>query len=122
MKSLLVICGSETLSRLFSQIFEKRGWTVESCCQYWDTAIARVAGKESFDAVIISDSFKDKSVLEMIKLIRSLRHRRSIALVIVARTESIDREAAIAAGADEMLVRPFNVNSLTWALERLVAG
>jgi len=122
MKSLLVIGGSETLSQLFVHIFGKRGWRVEACCDHWDTAVARVAGKQSFDAVILSDSFKDKSVVEMIKLIRSLELRRSVALVIVARTDEVNREAAIAAGADEVLVRPFNVNSLTWAIEKLVPG
>lgn len=122
MKSLLIIGGSETLSQLFVHIFGKRGWRVEACCDHWDTAIARVAGKQSFDAVILSDSFKAKSAVEMIKLIRSLAHRRSIALVMVARIGEINREAAIAAGADEVLVRPFNVNSLTWVLEKLVVG
>ena len=122
MKSLLVIGASETLSQLFVDIFGKRGWRVEACCDHWDTAIARVAGKKSFDAVILSDSLNDKSVVEMTKLIRSVGHRRSIALVIVTRTDEINREAAIAAGADEVLVRPFNVNSLTWAIEKLVVG
>jgi len=120
MKSLLVIGGSETLSRLFVRIFEQRGWTVEACLHHWDTAIARVAGNKSLDAVILCDSFKDKSVIEMIRLIRSLEHRRSIALVIVTGMRRINREEASAAGADELLVRPFNVNSLIWAIDNQV--
>jgi len=121
MKSLLVIGASDTLSRLFIEMFEKRGWRVEACGNHWDT-VARLAGNKSFDAVILTDSFKGESVVDLIKLIRSLAHRRSIPLVIVARTGETNREAAIAAGADEVLVRPFNVNSLTWAIEKLVAG
>ena len=120
MKSLLVIGESETLSRLLVLVFEQRDWTVEACLHHWDTAIARVAGKKSLDAVILCDSFKDKSVIEMIRLIRSVEHRRSIALVIVARMRGINREEAIAAGADELLVKPFNVISLIWTIDNLV--
>src|SRR5262245_54835688 len=119
MKSLLVIGGSETISRLFIQLFARRGWKVEACTNYWDTAIARLAGHQAFDAVILSDSFKDKPVIEMIKLIRSLQNRRSIALVIVSRVGEIDREEAIAAGADELLIKPINPNSLIWAIDKL---
>jgi len=119
MKSLLVIGGSETLSRLFIEMFEKRGWRVETSGKHWDTAIARLAGNKSFDAVILIDSFKDKLVVDLIKLIRSLEHRRLIALVIVARTGELTREAVIAAGGDELVIRPFSPNSLIWAIDKL---
>jgi len=72
MRSLLVIGASETLSRSFIEIFDKRGWRVETCGKHWDTAIARLAGNKSFDAVILTDSVLDKSVLDLIKLVRSL--------------------------------------------------
>jgi DNA-binding response OmpR family regulator len=92
---------------------------VEVCADYWDTAIARLAGTKSFDAVILADSFNDKSVIDLIKLIRSLEHRRLIALVIVAQTGELNRKAVIADGDDELLMRPFNPNSLIWAIDKL---
>ena len=116
MKSLLVIGGSEVISQLMVHIFEIRGWKVEACRHHWDTALARLAGHKSFDAVILTDSL-DKPVFEMIGLIRSVQHKRSLTLVVVAANREINRDAALAAGADELLVRPFNPNSLIWAIE-----
>jgi len=116
MKSLLVIGGSEVISQLMVHIFETRGWKVETCRHHWDTAIARLAGRKSFDAVILTDSL-DKSVFEMIRLIRSVQHKRSLKLVVVAANREFNRDAALAAGADELIVRPFNPNSLIWAIE-----
>ena len=116
MKSLLVIGGSEVISELMVHIFEIRGWKVEACRHHWDTAIARLAGRKSFDAVVLTDSL-DKSVFEMIRLIRSVQHKRTLTLVVVAANREINRDAALAGGADELIVRPFNPNSLIWAIE-----
>ena len=115
MKSLLVIGGSEVISQLMVHIFEIRGWKVEICRQHWDSAISRLAGHKSFDAAILTDSL-DKPVFEMIGLIRSVKHERQLTLVVVANRE-INRDAVLAAGADELLVRPFNPNALIWAIE-----
>jgi DNA-binding response OmpR family regulator len=75
-----------------------------------------LAGHKIFDAVILSDSL-DKSVFEMIRLIRAMTDKRSLTLVVVTRNREISRDAVLAAGADELLVRPFNPNSLIWAIE-----
>jgi DNA-binding response OmpR family regulator len=53
----------------------------------------------------------------MIRLIRSVQHRSLTLVVVVAANREINRDAALAAGADELLVRPFNPNSLIWAIE-----
>jgi|SRR5215471_2487447 len=121
MKSLLVIGGSEIISQLMVHIFEMRGWNVEACRRHWDTAIARLAGDKTFDAVILSDSLGDKSVFEMILLVRSLKQRKSLALVVVAGNPGIDSHAVLAAGADALFVRPFNPNSLIWTIEHCSA-
>jgi hypothetical protein len=31
MKSMLIVDGSETIAKLFGEIFEKRGWNVATC-------------------------------------------------------------------------------------------
>ena len=116
MKSLLVIGGSEVISQLMVHIFEIRGWKVEICRHHWDSAIARLAGHKSFDAAILTDSL-DKPVFEMIRRIRSVKHKRQLTLVIVAANREINRDTVLAAGADELLVRPFNPNALIWAIE-----
>lgn len=118
MKSMLVIDRSASIAALFAGIFERRGWTVDTCCDL-DSAIARVAGNKSYDAVLLSYRLPGTTGVQLVRLIRSFEHRRMTAVVMVTRCDNVSDEA-LAAGADDVLLKPINPNALIWVVENLV--
>ena len=118
MKSMLVIDGSARMARLFAEIFEKRGWGVVTCDDR-DSAMEHLAGGKPYDAILVSYRMLGSDVFHLIRLTRSLDHRRRAAVIMVTDNEEVTDEA-LAAGADEVLLRPINPNALTWVVQKLV--
>jgi two-component system NtrC family response regulator/two-component system response regulator HydG len=118
MKSMLIIDGSRTLAKLFAEIFEKRGWTVATCSDR-ECAMRGLAGNQLYDAIVLSDRVPGTSGEQLVRMIRALEHRRVIAVVMVTGSAEV-REEALAAGADEVLVKPINPNALVWAVDKHV--
>jgi len=118
MSSMLVIDGSACLARLFAEIFEKRGWNVATCCDH-KAAISRLSGRDAYDVVLLSCQVAGTTGLQLLSLIRSFEHRKMTAVIMLTRGDEITDEA-LAAGADEVLVKPINPNALIWVVEKLV--
>ncbi|HYV07886.1 MAG TPA: response regulator [Blastocatellia bacterium] len=119
MKSMLLIDGSEIISKLFAGVFEKRGWEVVTC-DGRDCAVERLSDEVRYDAILVGDRVPGASGVQLVRLIRTLDHRRTTAVVVVtARVESADE--ALAAGADEALVKPVNPYALVWAVDKHVS-
>ncbi|MEK6406868.1 MAG: response regulator [Acidobacteriota bacterium] len=114
MKSMLVIDRSETLANLFAEIFEKRGWNVDTCLDR-DSAIARLAGNKPYAVILLSYRVPGTNGVELVGLIRSLEHRRMTAVVMVTGRDEV-AEDALAAGADEVLLKPVNPSALIFAV------
>ena len=118
MKSMLIIDGSRTLANLFAEIFDKRGWKVVTCSDR-ECAIRRLAGNQFYHAILLSDRVPGTSGVQLVGMIRALEHRRIIAVVMVTGSAEVT-EGALAAGADEVLVKPINPNALVWAVDKHV--
>ena len=54
-------------------------------------------------------------------MIRALEHRRVITVVMVTGSAKVTEEA-LAAGADEVLVKPINPNALVWAVDMHISS
>jgi CheY-like chemotaxis protein len=117
MRSMLVIDRSETIAKLFAEIFEKRGWDVDTCGDR-GSAIERLAGSKPYDTVLLSYRVPGTTGAELVGLIRSLEHRRMTAVVMV--TSIGETTEALAAGADEVLLWPVNPNALIFAVGKHV--
>jgi CheY-like chemotaxis protein len=117
MRSMLVIDRSEILAKLFGEIFQKRGWEVESCLDR-DSAIERLEGSKPYDVVLLSYRVPGSNGMELVGFIRALEHRRATAVVLVTGSETT--EQALAAGADEVLLMPINPNALIFAVGKHV--
>lgn len=115
---MLVIDRSEMLAKLFAEIFEKRGWDVDTCGDR-DSAIARLAGSTPYDAILISYRVSGTTGVELVGLIRTIEHRRMTAVVMVTGNDETTAEAR-AAGADEVLLKPVNPNALIFAVGKHV--
>jgi CheY-like chemotaxis protein len=118
MKSMLMINSSESIARLFGEIFEKRGWNV-AICGPLDSATERLAGNEPYDVILLSHRVPGTTGVQLIRLIRLLEHRRMAAVIMVTASPEVTDEA-LAAGADEVLLRPVNPNALIWIVDKLV--
>jgi DNA-binding response OmpR family regulator len=116
MKSLLIIDGSEVIGRLFTDMFENRGWSVSVCADQ-RAALTRLAGDGRCDVVVLGYHLAGASQPGLVKFIRSLDHRKTTAVVLVAVDEE-GRDAGLAAGADEALTKPVNPNALVWAVDK----
>ncbi|HWO00199.1 MAG TPA: response regulator [Blastocatellia bacterium] len=119
MKSLLLIDGSEIITKLFAEFFERRGFTVVTCGNR-EGAIERLSGDEHYDAIVLSNRVPGTTGVELVRLIRSLEHRKMTAVVMVTGSGEI-MEEALAAGADEVLLKPINPHALVWAVDKHVS-
>lgn len=118
MRSMLVIDRSEIIAKLFSGIFEKRGWDVDTCGDR-DSAIERLAGSKPYDIVLLGYRVRGTNGVALVGLIRALEHRRMTAVVMV--TNKVETtEQVLAAGADEVLLKPVNPNALIFAVGKHV--
>jgi two-component system response regulator HydG len=115
---MLVINCSARIARLFAEIFEKRGWNVVTCGDR-DSAMEQLAGNTQYDAILLSYRIPDSAGFQLIRLTRSMEHRRRTPIIMVTDTDEVTDEA-LAAGADEVLLKPINPNALTWVVEKLV--
>ena len=118
MKSMLIIDGSDCLARLFAEIFAKRGWDVATCGDR-KSALERLSGNTPYSVILLSCHVSGTTGVQLISRIRSLEHRRVTAVIMVTRSDEVTDDA-LAAGADEVLVRPINPNALIWVVEKLV--
>lgn len=118
MKSMLLI-ESPVLAKVFAEFFEKLDWTVAVCTSR-DCAISQVAGSEPYDLILLSDHVPGTNGVQLVRFIRSLEHRMMTAVVMVAGSGEVTDEAK-AAGADEVLVKPVNVSTLIWAVDKHVS-
>jgi CheY-like chemotaxis protein len=119
MKSMLVLDGSEIFSRLFADIFERRGWNVVTCADR-ECAIERLAGGEHYDAILLGYRVPGTTGVQLVRLIRSLEHRKMTAVVMVTDNAEVTEEA-LAAGADEVLLKPINPHALVCAVDKHVS-
>lgn len=113
---MLIIDGSETVAKLFAEIFEKRGWNVTTCGDR-DAAIERLAGNKPYDVILLSYLVPGTNGVQLVRFLRTLDHRRMTAVVMVTGGGEVTEEA-LAAGADEVLLRPVNPNALVWAVDK----
>ncbi|MEK6303424.1 MAG: response regulator [Acidobacteriota bacterium] len=119
MKSMLLIEGSEIIAKLFAGIFEKRGWAVVTC-DLRACAVEHLSGEAHYDAILVGERVHGASGVQLVRMIRALDHHRTTAVVVVTGRVEVTDEA-LAAGADEVLVKPVNPYALVWAVDKHVS-
>ncbi len=116
---MLLIDGSEVIVKVFAEFFEKRGWNVATCGDR-DSAIERLARDQHYDVILLGYSVPGTNGVQLVRLIRSLEHRKMTAVVMVTGCSEV-KEEALAAGADEVLVKPINPHAMVWAVDKHVS-
>lgn len=118
MKSMLIIDGSTITARSFAEIFEIRGWNVATCGDR-SSAMERLAGREPYDVILLSYRVSGATGVQLASSIRSFEHRRMTAVIMIGGNDDFTDEA-LAAGVDEVLLKPINPNALRWVIDKLV--
>ena len=116
MKSMLVIESCEIVAGLFTEIFKKQGWAVDTCGDR-DGAISLLTRSNPYDAILLSYRVPGTDGVQLIRLIRTLEPRRMIAVVMVTGTGGISEEA-LAAGANEVLLKPIEPARLVSVVDK----
>lgn len=119
MSSALVIEGDVTVARYLVAAFEHEGWWA-----YWpgrgNLVAAELLSDTHYDLITVSYRFPGTSGVNLITLIRELEHRRGTPVLMITGDPSVTSEA-IAAGATEVLYKPFEPRDLAAAVTRHTA-
>ena len=118
MKSMLIINGSKILAPLFADLFERHGWSVAICLDR-QCAIRWLSGDWPYDAILVG-CVSGTDEIQLVGLIREFDHRKTATVVVI--TEGLEaRGKALAAGADEGVLKPITPNGLGWAVDNHVS-
>lgn len=119
-KHVLLIEDEPNIIEAISYILRQDGWTV-SAHSDGTSAVARV-GQVAPDLVILDVMLPGKSGFEILQEIRSDGETSDLpVLMLTAKGQSKDREAAAAFGADHYMTKPFSNQDMLSAVRGLVA-
>ena len=112
MRSILII-HSPTFAESFTEVFTNLGWKVDSCTTH-ECATRQIVGSEPYSVILLSYQAIGIDGIPLVRFIRSLDHRMTTGVVMIADSVDVTDEAK-AAGVDEVLASPVTVSSLIWA-------
>ena len=79
----------------------------------------RALPRDTYGLIVSDVNMPDVSGIELARFVRSNeRHARTPLIVISTDASTVDRERAIAAGADAFLAKPFTAEELMTAIEQ----
>ena len=110
MKSILIAEGDRAVAGLFTDVFKRNMWTVDSSTDA-NAAIDALRGCRHYDVVLVSYQVGETNGVELTKLARSLEHRRTTPVVMITGGSGMELEA-LRAGVTDVLHKPIDVNRL----------
>jgi CheY-like chemotaxis protein len=85
-------------------------------------ALARLDSGETFDGFILDLMMPGATGLQVLARIRSHPvHHHAAVIILTAKGQDADREAALEAGADDFLTKPFSPKKLLARMQEIVA-
>ena len=116
---VLVADDNEVAQRLCRRVLEKAGYTVLIAGdgqQAVDIALAQNPNLILMDVAM--------PAMDGLEAMRQIRAQKPSMVVVIASAHSMagDRERFLAAGANDVLSKPFRLNDLTSVVDRLVGG
>ncbi|MBQ4561604.1 MAG: response regulator transcription factor [Clostridia bacterium] len=117
MFKILVVEDNKELSRLFSRVLQKEGYTV---FEAEDGVVALDILENEYIDLIISDIMMPR--MNGIELVRSLRDARynMPVLTITAKETFADKQQSFNAGVDDYMVKPVDVNEMMLRVRALL--
>lgn len=117
---ILVADDEPHIRRILTTFLEGSGFTV---AEAYDGARAMelLEGPTHFDLALLDIMMPEHTGLEVLALARQLPHREGLPIVILtAKGQDADREAAFRLGADDFLTKPFSPKKLLARIHELL--
>lgn len=121
MRRKVLVCDNEDVLRaLVRAAFESADYEIVEA-RDGDESV-EVAREERPDAIVLDMMMPGKTGLEVVAELRTEPElAKTRVLMLTARAQAADREAALAAGADRFLPKPFSPLELMTVVEELLA-
>lgn len=120
-RRILVVDDEPHIRRVLEAILGSKGYQVMMASDGMEGLDE--LGQEAFDLVILDLMMPGASGLEILAKIRSNPHRSETPVIILtAKGQDADREAAMAGGANDFLTKPFSPKKLIARIEEILDG
>ncbi len=123
---MLLAEDDDSLRSMLEFVLRREGYEVEACSNGTLAleALARAAaGDTHLDAALLDLRMPGASGAELLAQIRGSEALRSLRVIAMSGfSDAVQAEAALAAGADEFLPKPFSIGRLTAVLRALMAA
>ena len=119
---ILVADDEPHIRRILATILEKAGYSVCQACDGAD-ALAVLEAPESPDFFILDLMMPGASGMDVLQRIRSHpRHQRTPVIILTAKGQDADRDAAMEAGADDFVTKPFSPKKLLSRIQEILSA
>ena len=117
---ILVADDEPHIRRILATFLEASGFVVDEVYDGAE-AMAALEGQESYDLALLDIMMPEHTGLEVLAWARTLPHREGMPMVILtAKGQDADREAAFRIGADDFLTKPFSPKKLLARIHELI--
>jgi DNA-binding response OmpR family regulator len=117
MPKVLLVEDDTSVAQLIQYTLESERCVTDHVTTSEAAVVALKTGE--FDVIILDWALPDGTGLDLVKLYRSMRGSKPI-LMLTARHSSPDKVAALSAGADDYVVKPFDPDELAARIKALL--
>jgi len=119
-KRILVADDEPHIRRILATFLEASGFDVVEVMD-GAAAMEQLQASTRFDLALLDIMMPEHTGLEVLDFVRGLTHRKGLPVVILtAKGQDADREAAFRLGADEFLTKPFSPKKLLARIHDLI--
>ena len=117
---VLVADDEPHIRRVLSTILSKSGYVVDEA-ESGTAALELWHAAQAYDAVLLDLMMPGATGLEVLETIRSGEHGiHTPVIILTAKGQDADRDAAFAAGADDFMTKPFSPKKLVARLHEIL--
>ena len=121
-RRILIADDEPHIRRILQTVLETAGFEVDLRHDGTD-ALQAIHGTEHYDLILLDIMMPGATGLEVLGKIRAMEGRKSTPVVILtAKGQDADRQAAFSLGADDFLTKPFSPKKLLARIHQIIDG
>ncbi len=118
---ILVADDEPHIRRVLAVLLEKAGYGVVQASDGLD-ALQHVNGPADFDVILLDLMMPGATGIDILRHVRQHEERsRTPVIILTAKGQETDRQAALAGGADDFLTKPFSPKKLLSRIQEILA-